>query len=53
MDRVQPNMQEPAICQCEGGRVQVFVEDDALYDAMRIDIAAARQSIVLEAYMLG
>ena len=46
-------MQETAICQCEGDTVQVFVEGDTLYDAMRGDIAAARQAIDLEAYILG
>lgn len=53
MDRVQSNMQEIATCQCDGDSVQVFVEGDTLYDAMRVDIAAARQSIDLEAYILG
>ena len=53
MGRVQANMQEPAICQCGGDSVRVFVEGDALYAAMRIDISSARRSIDLEAYILG
>ena len=47
------SMQQPAICQCEGDGVRVFVEGDALYSAMRMDIASARSSIDLEAYILG
>jgi cardiolipin synthase len=53
VDRVQSNMQETAICQCEGDTVQVFVEGDTLYDAMRADIVAARLSTDLEAYILA
>jgi cardiolipin synthase len=47
------SLQESAVCQCEGDSVQVFVEGDALYGAMRADIAAARQNIDLEAYILS
>jgi cardiolipin synthase len=53
MARGESALQEPAICQCEGDSVQVFVEGDALYRAMRADIATARQAIDLEAYILG
>jgi hypothetical protein len=53
MARVPSSMQEPAICQCEGDSVQVFVEGDTLYSAMQTDIAAARRDIDLEAYILG
>jgi cardiolipin synthase len=42
-----------SICQCEADTVRVFVEGDTLYDAMLGDIAAARQSIDLEAYILA
>jgi len=53
MARVRASMQEPAICQCEGDSVRVFVEGDTLYSAMRMDIARARRVIDLEAYILG
>ena len=53
MDRVQANLQESAVCQCDSDSVQVFVEGDTLYDAMRMDIATARHWVDLEAYILG
>ena len=53
MDRVQSTVQVPAACQCDDDSVRVFVEGDALYAAMRMDIASARHSIDLEAYILG
>lgn len=47
------SLREPVSCQCDGDIVRVFVGGDTLYAAMGEDIASARRSIDLEAYILG
>lgn len=53
MTPVHSSLREPAVCQCDGDIVRVFVEGDTLYAAMREDIVSASRSIDLEAYILG